>query len=165
MGFKEKFKDIAGKVTTTVDKGIKDASDGVQKITEKNRLNKEINQLNNEINDIFLNVGKELYKNSPDSETFSAEFISIKEKQAKVDGLKKQVNLLDGMLICDSCGEAIPQDSKVCNKCGAEVKQPEPVVEQEVVEVEAETVNFCSVCGEKLQDGAAFCSKCGAKID
>lgn len=163
MGFKEKFKDIAEKVTTTVDKGIKDASDGVQKITEKNRLNKEINQLDNEINEIFLNVGKEVYKNSPDSEEFGAEFTLIKEKQAKVDGLKKQINLLDGMLICDACGETIPQDSRVCNKCGAEVKQPEPVVEPEVVE--AETVTVCPKCGETLHDGAVFCSKCGEKID
>ena len=53
MGFKETVFNLAGKVSDTVDKGINMGKDSYNKMSEKNRINKEIKRLNTEINNIF----------------------------------------------------------------------------------------------------------------
>lgn len=161
MGFKETVMGFAGKVSDTVDKGIEAGKDSYQKMSEKNRLNKEINQLNSEINDIFMTVGRQVYTDTPDSSQFKVVFDSLREKEAKIASNKRQLSLLDGMIICPACDELVPKDSNVCNKCGAMIRQPEAPAPEVV---QAEAVNVCTNCGEKLPDGANFCGKCGTPV-
>lgn len=164
MGFKETVMGFAGKVSDTVDKGIEAGKDGYQKMSEKNRLNKEINQLNSEINDIFMTVGRQVYADNPDSEQFKVVFDNLKEKEAKLLSNKRQLSLLDGNIICPACNELVPKDSRICNKCGAVLVTPETVATPVPEVVQAESVKICTNCGEKLPDGARFCGKCGTPV-
>lgn len=164
MGFKEAMMGFAGKVSDTVDKGIEAGKDGYQKMSEKNRLNKEINQLNSEINDIFMTVGRQVYADNPDSEQFKVVFDNLKEKEAKLASNKRQLSLLDGNIICPACNELVPKDSRICNKCGAVLVTPETVTTPVPEVVQAESVKVCTNCGEKLPDGARFCGKCGTPV-
>lgn len=164
MGFKETVMGIAGKVSDTVDKGIEAGKDGYQKMSEKNRLNKEINQLNSEINDIFMTVGRQVYADNPDSEQFKVVFGNLKEKEAKLASNRRQLSLLDGNIICPACNELVPKDSRICNKCGAVLVTPETVTTPAPEVVQAESVKVCTNCGEKLPDGAKFCGKCGTPV-
>lgn len=164
MGFKETMAGFVGKVSDTVDKGIEAGKDSYQKMSEKNRLNKEINQLNSEINDIFMTVGRQVYADNPDSEQFKVVFESLREKEAKLASNKRQLSLLDGNIICPACNELVPKDSRICNKCGAVLVTPETVTTPVPEVVQAESVKVCTNCGEKLPDGARFCGKCGTPV-
>ncbi|MCM1133514.1 MAG: zinc ribbon domain-containing protein [Ruminococcus flavefaciens] len=164
MGFKETVMGLAGKVSDTVDKGIEAGKDGYQKMSEKNRLNKEINQLNAEINDIFMTVGRKVYTDNPDSPEFKVVFESVKDKEAKLASNKRQLSLLDGNVVCPACNEVIPKDSRICNKCGAIIATTETTTAPEPEFVKADSVKVCINCGEKLADGAKFCGKCGTKV-
>lgn len=160
MGFKETMMGFAGKVSDTVDKGIEAGKDGYQKMSDKNRLNKEIKQLNAEINDIFITVGKQMYTDNPEAPQFKVVFDNVKDKEAKLEACKRELSMLDGNIICPACNEVIPKDSRVCNKCGAMIVPPQPAPEV----VHAESVKVCANCGEKLPDGAKFCGKCGTPV-
>lgn len=171
MGFKETVMEFAGKVGDTVDKGIKSGSEGLQKMTEKSRLQKEINQRNIEINNIFQAVGQKLYKEDPNNKMFEGVFGAVKEKEAQIEEFKKQLAVLEDKTPCRTCGEMISKEASVCPKCGNitvagqknaasglnETKQPE--------KVEAEKVKTCKNCGNTLDDTARFCNKCGSKLD
>lgn len=158
MGFKEAMMGFAGKVSDTVDKGIEAGKDSYQKMSDKNRLNKEIKQLNSEINDIFITVGKQMYTDNPETPQFKVVFDNVRDKEAKLEACKRELSMLDGNIICPACNEVIPKDSRVCNKCGAMIVPPAPEV------VHAESVKVCANCGEKLPDGAKFCGKCGTPV-
>ncbi len=160
MGFKETMMGFAGKVSDTVDKGIEAGKDGYQKMSDKNRLNKEIKQLNAEINDIFMTVGRQVYADNPDMPQFKVVFDNVRDKEAKLNVCRRELSLLDGNIICPACNEVIPKDSRVCNKCGAAIVQQQPAPEV----VQAENVKVCANCGEKLPEGAKFCGKCGTPV-
>lgn len=166
MGFKETVMGLAGRVSDTVDRGIEAGKDNYQKMSEKSRLNKELKQLNSEIDNIFLTVGKQLFETSPEAPEYKELFDSLRDMQVKVQNVKKQLNLLDGMLLCDKCGSTVPENSKVCNQCGAEIKRPEPVVidSTDVEVISPDTGKKCPSCGSEMPDGAKFCGKCGAQL-
>lgn len=164
MGFKESLMGFAGKVSDTVDKGIEAGKDGYQKMSEKNRLNKEINQLNTEINDIFMTVGRKVYADTPDSPEFKVVFDSLREKEAKIAEDRRQLSLLDGNIICPACNELVPKDSRICNKCGAVLVTPQTETTPVPEVVQAESVKVCTGCGEQLPAGAKFCGKCGKPV-
>ena len=100
MGFKETMMGFAGKVSDTVDKGIETGKESYQKMSEKNRLNKEIKTLTAEVNDILLNVGRQIYNTDPNNAQFSAVFSDVRAKEDKIASDKQQLSLLDGNIIC-----------------------------------------------------------------
>lgn len=160
MGFKEAVTGFAGKVGDTIDRGIEAGKGSYQKMSEKSRINKEINQLSAEINDTFLNIGRSIYQNSPDCEEYSSEFLSVREKYAKINSLKQQLSLLDGMIICPKCQCTIPSNSKVCNQCGAAISVIEPVAQN----TDSTSTKTCPSCGTEMPTGAKFCGKCGQPL-
>lgn len=157
MGFKETVFGFAEKVGDTVDSGVKNINNSM----EKNRLKKEINQLNTEINNIFATVGRRVYKENPDSETFKTVFDDVKKKELNIEAIQKQINALDGAAICKTCGEPIAKGATICGKCGAQQVQT-PTADVEVVNT---NIKVCKSCGEKFDMTAKFCNKCGTKLD
>ncbi len=161
MGFKETMMGFAGKVSDTVDKGIETGKESYQKMSEKNRLNKEIKTLTAEVNDILLNVGRQIYNTDPNNAQFSAVFSDVRAKEDKIASDKQQLSLLDGNIICPACGAVVPKDSRICNQCGATIVAPESPAPEVI---QAESVNVCVKCGATLPDGAKFCGKCGNPV-
>ncbi len=162
MGFKETVINIAEKVGDTVDKGINMSKDSYNKMTEKNRIKKEMNRLNTEINNIFVSVGRRLYSESPENEQFKTVFGEVKSKEAEIAELKQQLSVIEGAVVCSVCGETVQKGEAACSKCGAKVETEREKAEVEIVE--AEEVVYCSQCGAKLDGSAKFCNQCGAKV-
>lgn len=156
MGFKETVINIAEKVGDTVDKGINMSKDSYNKMTEKNRIKKEMNRLNTEINNIFISVGRKLYTEEAEDQRFATVFADVKAKEAEIAELKQQLSVLDGLMACPVCGEAVHKGDPACSKCGALLdSKSEDVVESGI---------YCSQCGKKLDSGSKFCDQCGTKI-
>lgn len=158
MGFKETVFGFAEKVGDTVDSGVKNINNSM----EKSRLKKEMNQLNTEINNIFATVGRRIYKENPDSEVFKTVFDDVKKKELAIESLQKQINSLDGATECKTCGEPIAKGATICGKCGTPVQPAAPASDVEVVNT---NVKICRSCGEKFDMTAKFCNKCGTKLD
>lgn len=166
MGFKETVMEFAGKVGDTVDKGIKSGSEGLQKMTEKSRLQKEINQRNTEINNIFQAVGQKLYKEDPDNEKFASVFGAVKEKEAQIKEFKNQLAVLEDKIPCHTCGEMISKEASVCPKCGNITLAGQKKAADGLNETKkTEKVKICKNCGNTLENTAKFCNKCGTKLD
>lgn len=162
MGFKETVINIAEKVGDTVDKGINKSKDSYNKMTEKNRIKREMNRLNTEINDIFVSVGRRLYSENPENEQFKTVFGEVQTKEAEIAGLKQQLSVIEGAAACPVCGETVQKGDGACPKCGAKVEAESEKTEVEIVE--AEEVAYCSQCGAKHDSKAKFCNQCGAKL-
>ena len=162
MGFKETVINIAEKVGDTVDKGINMSKDSYNKMTEKNRIKKEMTRLNTEINNIFVSVGRRLYTQNPENEQFKTVFGEVQSKEAEIAELKQQLNVIEGATVCSVCGETVQKGEAACSKCGAKVETESEKSEVEIVEAEA--VIYCSQCGAKLDSKARFCNQCGSKI-
>lgn len=169
MGFKETMLGIAGKVGDAVDKGVKTGKENYNKMAEKARINKEMKQLTTEVTDILTSVGRRLYTENPENETFAVVFGEVKDKEEQIAKLKQQLNAIDGMITCSGCGEQVQQTANVCPNCGTPIEhpvEPEPeVIVGEVITTEnAEASAECTVCGAALEPDAKFCKSCGAKV-
>lgn len=163
MGLKETLMNFADKVGDTVDKGINKGKDSYNKMSEKNRINKEIKRLNAEINNIFISVGRKLYADDCGNEKFKTVFGEVTSKEAKLAELKKQLELLEsGAVPCPSCGAAVQKDAASCESCGAEFAAEPQSAEVEIVN--AEPVNVCPNCGAAYDSDAKFCNQCGTKL-
>lgn len=157
MGFKETVINIAEKVGDTVDKGINMSKDSYNKLTEKNRIKKEVTRLNAEINNIFISVGRKLYNEEAENPLFATVFADVRAKEAEIAELNRQLSVLDGISACPVCGENVHKGDPACPKCGA-LLESKPETDAAVTEV------FCSQCGAKLNSDAKFCNHCGAKV-
>ena len=169
MGLKETVLGFAEKVGDAVDKGVKTSKESYNKMAEKSRINKEMKQLTADVTDILTSVGRRLYTENPENETFAVVFSEVKSKEEQIASLKKQLNALDGMITCSACGEQVQQTANVCPNCGTPVErpaEPEPeVMVGEVIPAENEAAPaYCTVCGTQLEPDAKFCKSCGAKI-
>lgn len=170
MGLKESLLGFAEKVGDAVDKGVKTSKESYNKMAEKSRINKEMKQLTNDITNIFSSVGRRLYTENPENETFAVVFGEVKEKEDQIEKLKQQLNALEGMVTCSGCGEQVQQTANVCPNCGTPIEhpaEPEPeVMVGEVVNTEnADAAGVCPVCGAELESDAKFCKSCGAKVE
>ncbi len=170
MAFLDSFKEIAGNVGSTVKKGVKTGSDNIQKMTEKNRLKREIGQLEAEINTIYSDIGRKVFNDNPNAPEYSDSFMEIREKSAKAESLRQQLASLDDKSTCPSCGQPIAKDARFCDKCGAKIEsapQPEsadpqdPAPQPETQQPASGKV--CCNCGAPMAEGDIFCEKCGAK--
>lgn len=167
MGFKETVMGIAGKVGDAVDKGVKTGKENYNKMAEKARINKEMKQLTTEVTDILTSVGRRLYTENPENETFAVVFGEVKDKEEQIAKLKQQLGALDGMVTCSGCGEQVQQTANVCPNCGTPVEhpaEPEVMVGEVITPDNADESALCTVCGEPLEPDAKFCKGCGAKV-
>lgn len=128
MGFMDKFKEVAGKVGSTVESGVKSVSDNSKKMAEKMKLKKELGQVEADINAAYVEIGKkyvELNAAAPSADY--AEFINtIKEKKDEASKLKAELEALEDKAPCPNCGANLDKTQKFCDKCGASVAAAAP---------------------------------------
>ncbi len=162
MGFKETMLNFAEKVSDTVNEGFNKSKESYNKMTEKNRIKKEISTLTSDIESAFASIGKKIYEEERENEKYKDIFDEVVSKQSEIESLQKQLNALEGSAPCPSCGELVQNEAAFCPKCGASTASEATKAEVEVVE--AEEVAFCSQCGAKLNGDSKFCNQCGNKI-
>ncbi|MBR6419911.1 MAG: zinc ribbon domain-containing protein [Oscillospiraceae bacterium] len=144
------------KITASVSKTVKQASDGAKVLADKNRVRKDIASAENELRARFREIGERFYgenAQNPPAE-YTDIFAEITALQTEISDLQKELELLTGSLTCKNCGKGFATDARFCPYCG----EPVPVSEPEVVQPAARN---CAACGAALADDAAFCAVCG----
>lgn len=143
------------KLTASVSKTVKQASDGAKVLADKNRVRKDIASAENELRARYREIGERYYAEtaSNPSPAYAEIFAEIASLQAELADMQKELEMLTGSLTCRSCGKTFATDARFCPYCG----EPVPVTEPEPVA----SARVCSACGAQLTDDAAFCAVCG----
>lgn len=143
----------------------KDIARKVKDISEVSRLYTVIAGEQKNITDNYIKLGKEYYTQHADESaqgelTHYCELIRVSLET--IEQCRKQIAVLKGQQICDSCGAQVSLDSVFCPKCGA--KMPEQPVEEpeEEIEVTTEEPEEEALANEDTEEGAACeCEACG----
>ena len=136
----------------------KDIARKVKDISEVSRLYTVIAGEQKNITDNYIKLGKEYYTHHADESaqgelTHYCELIRVSLET--IEQCRKQIAVLKGQQICDSCGAQVSLDSVFCPKCGA--KMPEQPVEEpeEDIEVTTEEPEEEALANEDTEEGAA----------
>ncbi len=170
MGFKDAVMGFAGKLGSSIDKGITSGKEGYNKMSDRGRIKRESDQLTSEINNIMLYVGKTLYADDPENEKFKQAFSDIKAKEDKIAALRKELEELDKQPAPAPQPYAQPVQPQPVPPQQQPYVQPAPPVQPQTAPVSPQPVNptapptvICKSCGAGIPNGAFFCDKCGAK--
>ena len=120
MGF---FEDLGNKLSN---KG-KDIAKRTKDFSDTTKLNHEISKNQDLINSTYNKIGKIYFNNyseldCPELKELCA---SIVEANAKIEDLKKEINLIKGLTTCPQCKKDVSVDAIFCGNCGAKLKEAE----------------------------------------
>lgn len=123
------FFDNLGKTITTKSK---EAAKKAKDITESLQLKSQISTEKNSIQDVYTQIGRKFYEENQSTadDSYIEFFEKIRLSFEKIAQLEKDINAIDGVQVCDSCGTKISLNASFCTGCG---KKIEPTVKEEVV--------------------------------
>lgn len=106
-----------------------DVSKKAKDITETTKLNLDIKSKQEFIHRQYASIGRQYYELHKDDEEFPFEEMKIiREAEAEVSRMKRELAERKGEKICPSCGAVMGKDAQFCPKCGIEY---ESVFEEE----------------------------------
>ncbi len=130
---------------------------------EIGKLNLKLGTEEKKIEDLIIQLGSTLLLNldagQAYDETIMALYEEVKAARAAIASLHAEIANLTGSLLCPSCQEKNPADSKFCRECGTNLQ--EQTSDEAPVEI-VETV--CPACGSPVNDTDHFCTQCGNKL-
>ena len=139
---------ISKKASAVTEKAVHQA----RNLTELAKLHGQIAEAEKAVTDSYTEIGK-LYvaAHSADyDEGFAGKIAAIAEAEQKIQQLRKQIQDLKGVSVCEKCGAEVAKEAAFCSACGAAMPKEEPI-EAEVVTDEApveepeETCPDCAV--------------------
>ena len=132
---------------------------------EIGKLNLKLNTEEKKIEDLVIQLGSALLLNldagQEFDETIMALYEELKATRAAIASLHAEIAALTGSVICPSCQEKNPLDSKYCRECGSKLQEEHPEDEAPVEIVET----LCPTCGASVSASDHFCTQCGNKLD
>lgn len=134
-----------------------------KEVAEITKLTLNNNSLEAEITTVSNQIGEYVVANNllAEDEIVGQKLQQIEELKAAIEANNAKIRELKNIAICESCGAEVPLTSNFCDKCGAQMKKPEPVVE----EAPAPEVKVCANCGKELALDVVFCPECGTKFE
>ncbi len=130
------FNDLGKKISDTTHNVVEKTKTS----TDTMRLNGLINDEERNINGAYLNIGKkyvELHAENAEPE-FTEYLSAIIASQKKIEEYREQIRKNKHLLICQSCGEEIPETVLFCTKCGAENPVGKRLAEERAAQEAAE---------------------------
>lgn len=162
MEFNEKLNLFGKKVSKTVTKTYKAATETSGKLIGEAKLRMQIASENDKISEKLEQIGAAVYEDFKAGETNYADFEDlckeIEEAEASVQEMRNKILEMKKMKQCNVCGTEISANDRYCSKCGAEQEIPQETEKNEPVEK-------CPYCDAKLAKDATFCAACGTKLE
>jgi len=163
MEFNEKLNLFGRKVSKTVTKTYKVATEKSGKLIEEAKLRMQIASENDKISEKLEQIGAAVYEDFKAGNSNYADFEDlckeIEESETSVCEMRNKILEMKKLRQCAVCGTEISNEDRYCSKCGAE---QEVIIEEEYEEVEQDR---CPYCNAKLAKDATFCSACGTKLE
>lgn len=116
------FENISKKLSETG----KVIGDKTKQVSETTQLNYKMITAEKEKEALFTVLGKAVYENAKaDSQSpFFEDCEKITAKQEEIDELKKKLDSIKGIIICQSCGAECDSKNDYCGKCGTKLNKP-----------------------------------------
>lgn len=153
MGVMEGVQNFRKKIlpgSDSVSSGMEECDRTIAELDEKTEsMIKEIGQIYLSNNTVESAVGTPFYDSMR----------TIKDIAEKKEITYKKKLALQGLRICEKCGNLLPLDSVFCNKCGDKLEAMQIEDVQETL-----GVKYCPKCGAELNADSEFCVKCGTKL-
>lgn len=137
----------------------KEVAAKAKEMSEVVSLKNQVSTKEKAMNQAYMDIGKKYYESVSGQDgtgNFTAEFATIAEAQMAIADLKKQIQDIKGVQLCDSCGAENEAGKSFCSNCGAKLEAQAPV--QEAPAQAPQPVNVANVSGlsqDALNDIAA----------
>ena len=122
-------------------------------------LLKSIEKIESETKNQYYELGKKLFEEKPDSAaSFFPEITGkIQANKDRISDIKKQINIIKGIVICEHCGAEVKNTYTFCQECGNKMK----------VAVAAAPDGFvlCVNCNTANEEGSKYCKCCGTRLN
>lgn len=161
MEFNEKLNLFGRKVSKTVTKTYKVATEKSGKLIEEAKLRMQIASENDKISEKLEEIGAAVYEDFKSGNSTYSDFEDlckdIETSELSVQEMRNKILEMKKLKQCSVCGTEISNDDRYCAKCGAE---QEVIIEEDIAETDK-----CPYCDAKLAKNATFCSACGTKLE
>lgn len=129
--------DFLKKIKKKANETYKFTKEKTTKISEELKLKNKINENKDKIEELYIEIGKCVYREFKTGEKYD----ELNEKFEEIQALEEEINRIEDKILsiknmkkCIKCNEEIPDDSYYCNKCG----EKQPV--EEKVEIKEDSV-------------------------
>ncbi len=126
---------------------------------EIDELLKNIDNLNEEIKEQYAVLGEQYFEKEFDNAraNYSLVVNRITECKNNISDIRRQINFIKGIVICDRCGAEVKNTYTFCQECGNKIKDAIKEVPEGFV--------LCGNCNTVMEAGSKFCVCCGQRID
>lgn len=132
---------------------------GTKELTEMDMVMENIARTEEELRQKIFQLGQMFFDDHKNDDNPSDRYYDMIDQINKLDqnrmGFYKNKLRLEGKMICENCGAAIPYGSIFCSSCGKKADEKQ---------AGGADVLKCSKCGAELEAGSQFCVSCGAKV-
>lgn len=140
--------------------GLFDKKETVGTMPEVAECEAKIAELNARRAEMVMQIGLMFLANNPPEKLAGSPYEDNAQVIAAIDKEKdfqeKRKLAVQGLRMCEKCGNILVRESAFCNKCGEKL---EPLFA-----AENQNQKVCPVCGAAYEEGAAFCTGCGNKL-
>ncbi len=146
------FQDIGRKITNAGQKTIQKTKN----ITDITRLNSMISEEERKIEINYNQIGRtyaSLYVPEHDP-NFSEPLKAINESKTRIQELKNQIHMIQGIRKCPKCGAEVPPNAAFCSACGTTIPKALP-------QDASSGFQICARCGARIKKSMNFCTSCG----
>lgn len=149
-------------------------SDAAKTVSEKTKTGVESTKLSieqkakqTEISRLYEKLGETFYTSKGEAVELAEIVEQLDALHADVARLSEQIDKVNNVRRCPSCGQSQPRGARFCAQCGTAMPEdpvepdPEAVVAEEP---EDEQACACPDCGAELDADAKFCTVCGKDL-
>lgn len=160
--FKRNASDVAGK-----------AAKKTNELTNIAKLNVSIKSCESKLGTVYEEIGRMFYMAERTGDDYTSEIAASIMKADKIksdiSAYKAKIAQLKRIIVCDACGNEIPDEFAFCSYCGAKVIKPEPETEPEtsddIMEAAEEITETEEASDENVTDEAAPVSENSADAE
>lgn len=116
------IKDNLFKIGKYLEEGVSNVAVKSGNLIEISKLNIAISSEEKMIDEIYMKIGKKIYKNYQEGKISDKWLIDkckeIHEIEKDIASIKKKILKVKDRKVCKSCGAEMDKDSEFCPKCG-----------------------------------------------
>jgi ribosomal protein L40E len=120
------FKDSLSKIGKYLEDGVSNVAYKSENLVEISKLNLTLSSDEKLIDEIYLKIGKKIYKDYLDNKILDKSLI---DKCGEIETINKDITIIKKKILklkdkkqCKKCGAAMGKEADFCPKCGKEQK-------------------------------------------